>query len=105
MTRMEAITRVLEAGIKRFESGKSISINGILFSNYDRNCHMEVKYNKNETIYSVHILNNRHIVALVMAADVTRVTVNNDNVIITSDILHSTFGHVNGEEINIKEYE
>lgn len=102
MTKMEAITRVLEEGRKNYESGKSFSINGILFANYSRKAHMEFNYKNNETIYSILVISDGTPVSCVMARDITKINVSYENMILTDHSRNILYGRVNGEEIDIE---
>lgn len=103
MTRKEALTKVLEAGRKVFKNGGAFSVNGMLLANYNKTAEINFDYDdRTETVVALYMRVAGNTLACIFAAEIIRVSVSDDNILLTNDDLTKVYGRVDGERFSIK---
>lgn len=102
MTRKEALTRVLEEGIKVFEHGGAFTVNGVLLANYFEKAKLKTDYNEHTGIIEVLYMTYEGNTLVCVCVDAIKyVSVSVGTVFVTNDENHC-HGRINGKRFCIE---
>lgn len=102
MTRKEALTRVLEEGIKVFEHGGAFTVNGVLFANYFEKAKLKTDYNENTgVIDALYMTYEGNTLACVCIDAIKYISVSVSTVFVTNENNYC-HGRINGKQFRVE---
>ena len=101
MTRKEALTMVLEEGIKDFEQGGAFSVNGVLLANFSLKAKLETDYNEHTgAIDALYMACEGHTLVCVNVDAIKSVSVSVSTVLVITDD-NRCHGRIKGKQFRI----